>query len=321
MKPFKTIDEQLDLLKSRGLIFTNEDKAKQYLLNNNYYNVINCYAKFFMVDDDRFIPGTNFDEIIQVHYYDKEIKSIFFKSILEIEKHLKSILSYRFSEKYKDKKYAYLNVQNYNSDNILDVIKTISYLSSIINNYKYKRNNSINHYINRHDDVPFWILTNYMNFGQPLYFYNYLDDSLKNEIAKDFSSFLTSNLEIESIFLTSEHLVSFLEVIHDLRNIVAHNNKLLGYHCRGRHVRYLYELHNKYAITRDSRRDDVYNVFIVMQAYLSKNQYATLHNTLLNNTNHLCTKLHTIDVNVILQSLGFPNNWYETTFLPLSSDE
>ncbi|MCD8028155.1 MAG: hypothetical protein LUF02_05750 [Erysipelotrichaceae bacterium] len=35
MKPFKTIDEQLDLLKSRGLIFTNEDKAKQYLLNNN----------------------------------------------------------------------------------------------------------------------------------------------------------------------------------------------------------------------------------------------------------------------------------------------
>lgn len=56
MKPFKTIDEQYDLLLSRGLAFTNEEKAKQYLLNNNYYNIINCYAKFFMNEQDKFLP-------------------------------------------------------------------------------------------------------------------------------------------------------------------------------------------------------------------------------------------------------------------------
>lgn len=56
MKPFKTIDEQYDLLLSRGLAFTNEEKAKQYPLNNNYYNIINCYAKFFMNEQDKFLP-------------------------------------------------------------------------------------------------------------------------------------------------------------------------------------------------------------------------------------------------------------------------
>ena len=81
MKPFKTIDEQYDLLLSRGLSFTNEEKAKQYLLNNNYYNVINCYAKFFMNEQDKFLP---------------EIKSVLFKYIIEAEKHLKSIIAYRF---------------------------------------------------------------------------------------------------------------------------------------------------------------------------------------------------------------------------------
>ncbi len=44
MKPFKTINEQYELLISRGLNFTNEAKSKLFLLNNNYYNVINCYA-------------------------------------------------------------------------------------------------------------------------------------------------------------------------------------------------------------------------------------------------------------------------------------
>ncbi|MFR4948157.1 Abi family protein [Thomasclavelia spiroformis] len=164
MKPFKTIEEQFELLRSRGLSFTDENKAKIFLLNNNYYNVINCYAKFFMTDDDNFIEGTNFDEITQVHYFDKEIKSIFFKSIIDAEKHFKSILAYRFSEKFKDQKYAYLIASNYNDNDILEVTATISSLSKIINKHKTKKDNSINHYINKHNDVPFWILTNYMNF-------------------------------------------------------------------------------------------------------------------------------------------------------------
>ena len=253
MKPFKTIEEQFELLRSRGLNFTDENKAKIFLLNNNYYNVINCYAKFFMTDDDNFIEGTNFDEITQVHYFDKEIKSIFFKSIIDAEKHFKSILAYRFSEKFKDQKYAYLIASNYNDNDILEVTATISSLSKIINKHKTKKDNSINHYINKHDDVPFWILTNYMNFWQLLYFYEYLDNSLKNKIAKDFSSFLADNLEVEKIQLTPEDLISFLENTLELRNVVAHNNRLLGFKCRG-HVHYLPKLHDKYYITNESKK-------------------------------------------------------------------
>ena len=50
MKPFKTIDEQYDLLLSRGLSFSNEEKAKQYLLNNNYYNVIIVMLSFLWIN-------------------------------------------------------------------------------------------------------------------------------------------------------------------------------------------------------------------------------------------------------------------------------
>lgn len=51
-KPFKSIEEQIVLLKSRGLEFNDEEKTKKYLLCNNYYNVINYYSKFFMISND-----------------------------------------------------------------------------------------------------------------------------------------------------------------------------------------------------------------------------------------------------------------------------
>lgn len=137
-KPFKSMDEQINLLKSRGLTFSDEDKAKSYLLCNNYYNVINYYSKFFMTNNDQYLEATNFDEISQVYYFDKEIKAIFFKSILEIEKYFKSLISYYFSESHREN-YAYLNAKNFKDDDILKVTQTIANLSKIIEKNKKKR--------------------------------------------------------------------------------------------------------------------------------------------------------------------------------------
>lgn len=50
-KPFKTIEEQINILKDRKLNFKNEDKAKDSLLRNNYYNLINNYGKFISKND------------------------------------------------------------------------------------------------------------------------------------------------------------------------------------------------------------------------------------------------------------------------------
>lgn len=47
MKPFKTLDEQVDLLEKRGLTISNRQKTKHYLLQHSYYNVINVYSRFF----------------------------------------------------------------------------------------------------------------------------------------------------------------------------------------------------------------------------------------------------------------------------------
>ena len=52
VKEFKTINEQIEILKMRGLVFDNEEFAKEKLLETNYYNTINGYKKLFITLDD-----------------------------------------------------------------------------------------------------------------------------------------------------------------------------------------------------------------------------------------------------------------------------
>ncbi len=47
MKDFKLVTEQVDLLKSRGMLFEDEQDAICKLLSDNYYNIINGYKDLF----------------------------------------------------------------------------------------------------------------------------------------------------------------------------------------------------------------------------------------------------------------------------------
>jgi len=141
LKPFTSIEEQLDLLIKKGLIVEDKTQAKSYLLTQNYYNLINGYGCFFPRKDGMFSNGTNLNEIIQLYTFEYEVKRALFQAILCMETHLKAIVSHRFSETYTNSKYAYLDINCYNPDRKLESIATISKLSQIIQKHKKQKGN------------------------------------------------------------------------------------------------------------------------------------------------------------------------------------
>lgn len=68
-KPFKTYDEQIEILSSRGLYIENLKDAKVILSQVNYYNLINGYRTPFLDNassnkvEDVYKPGSSFEEI------------------------------------------------------------------------------------------------------------------------------------------------------------------------------------------------------------------------------------------------------------------
>ena len=216
MKPFKNLDEQIDILKDRGLNIADEEKAKLYLNTNN------------------------FEEITAVHFFDKELKSTLLKALIEAEKHFKSIVAYRFSEKYRQT-YSYLKTESYSSDtswkSSSTIAKLIGTLSNIIkSSLEKKQMNSIKHYEKNYGDIPFWVLCNDMTFGQIVTFYNCLEGSLKEEIARDLSTFLQSNIRHQTgqtvnYIISVSTLSKILNNANEFRNIAAHNNKIFNHRC------------------------------------------------------------------------------------------
>lgn len=310
-KPFKTIDEQIEILERRNLNIKDKNFAKKYLLYNNYYNTINTYSKFLVFQNDDYLENTDFEYIINIHYFDKELKSILFKYIIEAEHHFKSVIAYRYSEKFKDTSYSYLYLNNYSQNRVLQIAKFISSISKIIqektekNNYKNEHKNAILHYKSNYGIVPIWVLINFMTLGQTVKFYSFLDDGLKNKIAKDMNYFLIDNTDLNTI-LTKEELFSYLKNIVELRNVVAHNNRLFNFKCKSssKFNKYIHDENLK-----DEQRQDVYNVILSLKCFLEKNQYIQLNNSIRENVNYLDEKVPKNYSCKVFNSLGFSNRW------------
>lgn len=69
-KGFKTINEQLEILRSRGLTINDETQARDFLLHNNYYR-ISGYS-LTLRKNDTFSRFATFQNIVDIYNFDHE---------------------------------------------------------------------------------------------------------------------------------------------------------------------------------------------------------------------------------------------------------
>ena len=82
-KPAISVNEQISLLKSRGLNILDEDLAFKILSNITYYR-LSAYMKFYQ-HNEKFITGTMFDDIVDLYNFDNELKTLIFENIRLVE--------------------------------------------------------------------------------------------------------------------------------------------------------------------------------------------------------------------------------------------
>ncbi len=95
-KEFKTIDQQIDLLISRGLSVPDRKAAADFLLRNNYYR-ISGYS-LTLRSHDVFHSKASFQNIMDIYNFDYELRHILLRYIEKIEVLMKSVYSYEFTK-------------------------------------------------------------------------------------------------------------------------------------------------------------------------------------------------------------------------------
>nr|DAU23283.1 MAG TPA: abortive infection bacteriophage resistance protein [Caudoviricetes sp.] len=114
---FLTIEQQIELLKERHLIFNNENFAKSMLLTHDYYEIINGYKQFYIIKTDNhneiYKPGVTFEQIFSLFSFDRAIRQMLMSSLIDLEEHMRSLVSYVIAKHYGTKHKNYLNSKNY----------------------------------------------------------------------------------------------------------------------------------------------------------------------------------------------------------------
>ena len=303
VKEFKTIDQQIDILKKKGLIIDDLNKAEDILLKENYF-FLNGYRHLFMNSptDRTFVSGATFDELYSLFLFDRYSRNILFKNLLIIENRLKSVISYQLSKKYGYREKDYLNIKNFNRDpekkrRVKDVIDKMKRQIRI----NTSRHNATMHYLRNYGYIPLWILVKVLSFGMVCELFSILKDEDK--------------LEISSVFgITVEYLESFLPILSNYRNLCAHEDIVFDnktereipdteYHKKLN----IFKMDDEYIYGKN----DIFAVIIIFKYFLEDDEFRLMMKEFEYELEKLDGRVDSIPVEKILDMMGVPKNYME----------
>jgi abortive infection bacteriophage resistance protein len=319
-KTFTSTNAQLRKLRSRGMVISNGSKAKRIIEMENYYNLINGYKRLFLDTsylgpDEAYLPGTRFEEVYALYLFDRELRNLFMRYILEIENNVKSVLAHDFSGKYGHDNY--LKVSNFDTSvkrwekkttaqKIGDVSDLISNLQHETARHLSKNNPMISHYMLEYGYVPLWVLVNTLTLGTISIFYSYLSQKDQNDIGRHF-------------MLKPEEMNSFLQVLTIYRNACAHDERLYNLKALRRSMKpnsiTTMPIHQKMNIpvnagnNPECGKNDLFAIVIIFKTMLSKTSFSKFYRTLKHQMDSLGSSLSTISLSNVEKEMGFPINW------------
>lgn len=301
-KKFLTYEQQLYKLQNeKKLVISNLVYAEEVLEKLSYYSLIGGYKTLFKHPaSDKFVYGVTFEEIVTFYYFDEELRILFLKYILHVERHIKFMISYYFCEKYGDNQSAYLDECNYNpskksAKEVKRLINSLAKSISIPSNYIY-----ITHHAKTYGNVPLWVAMNAFTFGQVSKMYQYASTDIRTKISKRFRG------------ITEKQLHQMITIIARCRNICAHGERLYSFKiCETIPDT---SLHEKLKITRKngqyiSGKSDLFAVVIALRYLIGNEDFKIFKRNLLHLVNDTLKKCPHISREQLLNNMGFPKNW------------
>lgn len=303
-KQFKNLEEQIEILKYKGMTINDEEYAKKILLRENYFFLSGYrYPLMKSMTDKRFLEGVTFEEMYSLFLFDRAIRNVFFKYLLVIENNLKSIFSYQLSKKYGYKEKYYLRSKNFTNDKskqrqVNDLIR------------KMKRQIRVNgsqhtataHYMSNYGYVPLWILVKVLSFGIVGELFSIMKYDDQVAICKIYD-------------IPVDEFSNYLPILSNYRNTCAHEDILYENRTQKKIKGTIY--HKLLNIEKNEEGEyvkgtnDLFSLLIIMKRMLTYDEFKDLCLELDKRIENLEYNLHSIKIEKILDRMGFPSNYMQ----------
>lgn len=302
-KKFKSLDEQIEILQNKGLVIDDIAYTKETLLRENYF-FVSGYRHLFLrsLTDRRFLPNTNFRELYAVFNFDRQIRNIIFKNLLIIENNAKSIFAYQLSRKYGIKEKDYLNPANFNrapdkARQVNDLLKKMKRQIRV----NGSQHSATMHYIANYGYVPMWVVVKVLSFGIMAELFTILKTEDQREIGDIYR-------------VSADDLIQYLPILANFRNLCAHEDILYDHQTQKPIPNTKYHSFLNIPIMDGEYiygKDDLFALIIILKRMLREEEFTLLINEISYEMDILAGKLVVININKVLDKIGFPLNYKE----------
>lgn len=299
---FLTYEQQINkLVNDKNLVIADEEYATDTLKQIGYFALIGGYKELFKnPTTQKYKDGTNFEDIVALYKFDENLRELFLKYILKIERHLRSVISYYFCEKYGEHQSFYLDENNFSiypkySIEVKRLVGELDKLANQNSDYAY-----INHHRNTYNNVPLWVVFNGITFGTLSKFYALMTQDLQFKVSREFNS------------LSEKQIGQILSVVTKFRNVCAHNERLFSY--KTKNIIPNLPAHQTLKIKRkgstyDKGIRDLFSIVIAFKYFLGTDDFNKFKTNLINTIDHYVQNTTALSKTDILSAMGFPINW------------
>lgn len=305
-KPFLTFQAQISFLEQdKNLLVGDHAFAEAMLKQIGYFSLIGGYkTPFKNPTTQKYKDGARFEDIVALYHFDENLRELFLRYILKIERHIRALLSYHFTEKYGESQAMYLNPANYSQNR--KYANGIHRLISTLDNLANRNSDSpyINHQRQVYGNVPLWVLTSGVTFGSLSKFYEFTTQNIQSKVARNFEK------------VNQKQLEQYLSVMTKFRNVCAHGERLYSYQTRNDIPDTT--LHQKLGIPKNGTqysmgKHDLFAMVIAFRYLLPRDDFIRFKTTLTSVIRRYLRTSGAMDEATLYAYMGFPANWSKIT--------
>ncbi len=229
---YSTPEEQICMLKNKGLLFEDEDFAKAQLSEYGYYNIINSYkAPYITITDGvkAYEPSTTFEQIYSLFVLDHNLRNSIMAAMLDLEEHLRAATAEVIAKNFGTDHEEYLKWEHYRDRSVSrDRFSLRGILGTLRQNLMSDKD-PIKYYREHYGVVPPWILFKGTYFSTLVNFVRLFKNRQKQELIQ---IMYNVDEEISSLPIVSRLFSETLFTCLDFRNRAAHGGRIYNFEPR-----------------------------------------------------------------------------------------
>ena len=187
------------------------------------------------------------------------------------------------------------NYTRKNSSKINRLITTLSKTIALPSNYSY-----ITHHARVYGNVPLWVATNALTFGQISKMYQYSTSDIRTKVSLNFAN------------MSEVQLHQLIRILASCRNVCAHNERLYSFQVNEAIPDMV--LHSKLQLPQKKGqytigKKDLFAVVIALRYLIDSQEFKQFKTDLKRLINSVLKNCPHISQELLFSKMGFPENW------------